>query len=850
MKTVFLVDVSSLYFRAFYAIRALSNSKGMPTNALYGFISMTIKFLREMKPDYMAYCYDRKEPSFRVEIDRNYKAHRTEMPDDLQAQMPFIPEIVDALGIPSFSVEKYEADDVIGTLAKFVSGQGLKAVIVSGDKDFGQLVKNGCVEIFDPMKDVHYDEAGVLDKMGVKASMVVDYLAIVGDSSDNIPGVSGIGPKGAQKLLAKYGGLEKIYEHIDEVQPEGTRNKLLASKKDAFMSKELSRIVCDVPMKLDLESLKLRPLKRDKLLEILKELEFKQFEKTLLGEGAPAPAKTEEPTFSLETRAATVAPEIKPVSEVTTDAAQLDQLLQSQSTVWGIQTSRGVAIGADDKVYCIQDDPKKVGEVLSSKNLLWKGHDIKEFWKVLQIKNPRAVWDHMMAAYVVRPSAIGNFEETYQKYLSPLPELPSFSQLYKAHLHLEFALHEKLKAQSGLKVYETLEIPLIRVLYDMENYGVMVDSGELKKQSVEIGKDIQKLEVDIFKEFGETINLSSPKQLGRMLFEKLKMPPGRKTKTGFSTDSDVLEKLAPEFPICRKIIEHRELMKLRSTYVDSLSQLSEGNGGRVHTHFNQAVTATGRLSSTDPNLQNIPIRTERGNAIRKAFVAPLGSQIVSADYSQIELRILAHITEDRALIRAFEEDLDIHSATAAEVFGVALGEVTQNLRRTAKAVNFGIAYGMGAFGLAENLGISRQEASDIIKKYFSKFPGVKDYMTSIVEIAKKQGYVESLYGRRRYIDELFSKNNNIRQFGERAAINAPMQGTASDIVKQAMIHVHGQTHGRMIMQVHDELVLESPDTYSKEDAQKVKSLMEGAIQLRVPLKVGLGMGKNWFEAHS
>lgn len=853
MKTVYLVDVSSMYFRAFYAIRQLSNSKGMPTNALYGLISMTIKLLKDMKAEHVAYCYDRKEPSFRVEIDENYKANRTEMPEELAQQMPYIPQIVDALGIPSFSVPKYEADDVIGTLATYISGQGHKVVIISGDKDFGQLVKDGSVEIFDPMKDVRYNEAGVLDKMGVPPSLVVDYLAIVGDSSDNIPGVRGVGPKGAQTLLNKYGGLKEIYERIDEVQPEGTRKKLLESKDNAFMSKKLSQIVLDIPMKLDMNSFKLRPFLRDKLMDLLKELEFKQFEKTLLGEGAKVEITNEAPPAGMEvapTRAAVVGPEIKASEEIEADAEMLAKVLTPESEVWGIHTTRGYAIGHDGKCYIIQDDTKKVGEVLSSKKLFWKGHDVKEFWKVFNLKKPNCVWDHMLAAYVVRAGAIGNFEETYQKYLSPLPELPSFSQLQKAHQELEFALAEKLKAQSGLKVYEVLELPLVSVLYEMEQKGVLIDSDVLRKQSGEIAKDVKKLEEEIFQVCGESFNLGSPKQLAQVLFERMKMPPGRKTKTGFSTDSDVLEKLSADYPVCLKLIEHRELMKLRSTYIDTLPILAEKDGGRVHSHFRQAVAVTGRLSSTDPNLQNIPIRTERGNAIRQAFIADRRHTLISADYSQIELRILAHITGDKGLIHAFENDLDVHAATASEVFGVKLEDVTPDLRRTAKAVNFGIAYGMGAFGLAQNLRIPNGEAAEIIKKYFMKFSGVREYMTSIVETAKKQGYVETLYGRRRYLDELTNKNANIRQFGERAAINAPMQGTASDIVKRAMIDAFGETHGVMIMQVHDELVFESPTDSAKEDAAKVVSVMENAIKLRVPLKVGIGVGSNWLKAHS
>lgn len=857
-KKLFLVDVSSLYFRAYYAIRPLSNSAGLPTNALYGFLSMSVKFLRDLKPDYMAYCYDRKEPSFRYDIDENYKANRSEMPDDLQLQVPYISKITDALGIPSFSVARFEADDVIGTLAVQGEKLGLEVIIVSGDKDFGQLV-NKSVKIYDPMKEITYDEEGVFEKMGVKPSQVVDYLSIVGDASDNIKGVSGIGPKGAQKLLAKFGSLDEIYSRLDEVQPPSSAQKLTDSKKSAYLARKLAAIDLNVPIKAELDDLKLKPFDRDQLQSLLRELEFKNFEKSLLGTAPQEEAKSESkvdvkknqkaeapsaPSFSMTGEIRYSSPKEQEI-----EADKIGSRIPNFAEVWVISTQRGLCLGFENKAYIVQGDIKEVGKILSQKQLNWKGFDLKTFWREFDVTGGKATWDHMLAAYVVRPATIESFEKVHAHYLSQLPEIPSFSDLYQAHQRLEISLHNKLVSVNGTKVYQELELPLVDVLWKMERKGILVDRDILGIQNKEVIKDIQTIEKEVFKEVGETFNLSSPKQLGNILFEKLKLPVGRKTKTGYSTDSDVLEKLSKEFPIAKRIIEHRELNKLKSTYIESLPQMIDPKTGRVHTHFNQAATSTGRLSSTDPNLQNIPIRTERGSAIRQAFVAPEGKTLISADYSQIELRILAHITEDKNLKKAFADNVDIHSATASEVFGVKLKDVTSELRRTAKAINFGIAYGMGVYGLAENLAIPREEASDIIKRYFARFPGVQEYMTTVVEEAKKKGYVETIYGRRRYLDELSSPNARIKQFGERAAINAPIQGTASDIVKKAMIDLGDHTESDMLLQVHDELIFETDKSRAKKEVDLIKGKMEFAAKLSVPLVVEVGTGANWEEAH-
>lgn len=873
MKKLYLVDVSGMFFRAFYAIRPLSNPAGMPVNALYGFLSMTVKLLREIRPDYMAFCFDRAEPSFRKEIDPNYKAHRKEMPADLVPQVPYVRKLTEALGIPCFDQLGFEADDIIGTLTRFGREHGLEVVIVSSDKDFGQLVKP-FVTMYDTMKDVRYDEAGVVEKWGVEPRKVIDYLAILGDASDNVPGVKGIGEKGAQKLLQEFDSLEEIYENLDRVSGASLKNKLVAGKDDAFLSKKLVTIVCDMPLEVRLEDLRLKPIVRDELRALLGELDFKNFSRTLLGAETAAPESqaavsaatnpfvrpATTPSPSLETSGSSShGLHIGPIHEERFDLGELERWLRPGEVTWALQTERGSYLAQKHDtsrehgwtVAEIAAEGPALGQLLSTKRLLLRGFDLKDFCRRHHLANPIVDWDQMLAAYVIRAGHIESVTPLFTLYNGePLPELPSPAQLLTAHLRLETQLRRKIASLSAEKVLFEIEQPLVPILLSMETAGVLIDTEALKAQSELLVRDIQALEKAIHAEAGVVFNIGSPKQLGQILFEKLKMPTGKRTKTGFSTDNEVLEKLSAEFPITEKVLEWRELSKLRSTYVDALPQLVSRVDGRVHTTFNQALTSTGRLSSTNPNLQNIPIRTERGNLIRKAFIAAPGHELVSADYSQIELRILAHITGDKGLVSAFERGLDIHAATASEVFDVPLAEVTAEMRRKAKAVNFGLAYGQGAFGLADSLRISRSEATEIINRYFARFSGVKAYMTDTVEEAKKKGFVETVFGRRRYLDELFSKSPAVRKFGERAAINAPIQGTASDLVKMAMIKVGLPRHARPILQVHDELVLEVENAHVESVAKQVAADMEGVAQLRVPLNVNTGHGQNWDEAHS
>jgi len=885
MKKLYLVDVSSMFFRAFYAIRSLSNPKGMPVNALYGFLSMTVKLLREIHPDYMAFCFDRGEPTFRSTIDPNYKAHRAEMPADLVPQIPYFRAMSEALGVACFDRVGFEADDIIGTLTHFGREHGLKVVIVSGDKDFAQLIAPH-VSMYDTMKDIRYDEAGAVEKWGVDPRKMIDYLAIVGDSSDNVPGISGIGAKGAQKLLSEFASIEDIYKNLDKITSASLRKKLEEGKDNAFLSKQLVTIVCDMPLGVALNDLKLKPIQREALHELLLELDFKTFARTLLGEmsagvtptegGLPTPESSvsqvlnperkEIDTISGSAKAfvRAAAPfaesvqqssaELGVVNEVRYDLAELEEWLMPQTSTWALQTERGTYLAQEQKgawtIAEVAADARALGGLLSHKNLKLNGFNLKDFCKQHHVTAPQVEWDQMLAAYVIRTGHIEQPHPLFTLYNGEaLPDLPSPAQLLTAHVRLETHLRRKLSSISGDKILFEIEQPLVPILLAMENTGILIDSKLLKSQSEHLGKDIATLEKEIHAEAGTTFNIGSPKQLGAILFDKLKMPTGKKTKTGYSTDNEVLEKLAKEFPITGKILQWRELSKLKSTYVDALPMIAD-QYGRVHTTFNQALTSTGRLSSTNPNLQNIPIRTERGNQIRKAFIADSGHSLISADYSQIELRILAHITSDPGLLRAFENNLDIHAATASEVFEVPLKDVTPEMRRKAKAVNFGLAYGQSAFGLAETLRIPRTEAADIITRYFARFSSVQAFMTDTIEEAKKKGYVETVFGRRRYLDELFSTSPAVRKFGERAAINAPIQGTASDLVKMAMIKVGLPGNARPLLQVHDELVLEVNDSDVDEVCRAVSSKMENIAHLKVPLRVNTGNGKNWDEAHA
>ncbi|MCB9072080.1 MAG: DNA polymerase I [Bdellovibrionaceae bacterium] len=841
MKKLYLVDVSSMFFRAYYAVRPLSTSQGLPTNAIYGFLSMVVKLLKEIKPDYVAFCFDRPEPSFRKDIYEEYKANRSEMPEDLVPQVPYIKKLTEALGIPMFEQAGFEADDIIGTLAQLHKNHKLDVVIVSGDKDFSQLI-NKHVTMLDTMKDKLFDEKEVKEKWGVTPQQFIDYLAITGDTSDNIPGVRGVGPKGAEKLLAEYKDLEDIYAHIEDIKNPNIQKKLLESKEMAFTSKILVTIKTDMKLTEDLQDLKLRGADEKKLAPLLQELEFESFKKNLIAQPTEGISIKDEPSHekTAPTRNEKIS-SLEHVKEWLKKVAQPIVLSHNEQLLF-----------ADEKdVHILNITDTQVGEDFVVSHKSWIGFDLKHVWRTLNISSAQSVeWDGMLDSYVLRAGQVGSFFDVQKMFDGgyPLTESASASEAIDALLHLRGVLQNKLKELHMDQITKTIEYPLVDILTAMEEKGVLIDVDFLKKESLQLEKEIHEIEQKIHKLSGEEFNIASPKQLGQILFEKLKLPTGKKTKTGYSTNSDVLEALAHEYPIAQEIINYRELAKLKSTYVDALPGLVNAKTGRVHTQLNQAVTATGRLSSTNPNLQNIPIRTERGMRIRKAFVAPKSYMLLSADYSQIELRVLAHISQDKNLRKAFQEDQDIHAATASEIFEVPLDRVTSDLRRKAKAVNFGIAYGQGAFGLAQSLGIPRAESREIIDRYFKRFPGVRKYMDEAIEQVKDKGYVETILGRRRYIPEIHSKNHALKAFAERAAINAPIQGMSSDLVKLAMIEVAHKYRNDLLLQVHDELIFElKDDSYLEDKANDIKALMEGCMTLDVPLKVNISLGKSWAD---
>lgn len=848
---MYLVDVSSMFFRAFYAIRPLTSPKGVPTNAIYGFLSMTVKLLKDLKPDYLAFCFDRGEPTFRHQMDERYKANRTEMPEDLQVQVPYIYKITEALGLPFFSVENYEADDVIGTLAHLGVREGLQVVIVSGDKDFGQLVSPR-ITMWDPMRDTTFDEKGVQDKWGVPPHLMIDFLAITGDSSDNIPGVRGLGPKGAQKLLSQYKNLEDIYEHLDEIKPPSAQKKLAECKDDAFLSKKLVTICTDVPINFSLDDLRLKKLPGEELRQLLEELGFKTFIAKLLGEDSQVQVGQFHPTKEISGNnvevAATDLPEIV---EKMVSAKKLRQWLQERAHVWILSTDRGSYFSDEKEIVGCLEGEHGLCTDLSLEHIQWQGFDLKKSWHQMDLNKGEALWDSELAAYNVKGGSVSDFRTTYQEFTGKtLPEFARPSRLLNAHLELKAALSAKIQELSMDRILVVLDLPMVSILHRMERIGIHLETEYLKDMSRALGEEIKSLESEIHKLAGTEFNVASTKQLGEVLFEKMNLPKGRKTKTGYSTDSDVLAKLAEEHPIAAKVLEYRELAKLKSTYTDTLVDLVNPQTGRLHTVFSQTATTTGRLSSSNPNLQNIPIRTERGRKIRGAFRAAPGKLLLSADYSQIELRVLAHISGDLGLIKAFERDLDIHAATASEIFETPLEQVTPEQRRRAKAVNFGIAYGQGVFGLSETLQIPREEAAAIIKRYFERFPKVREYMEQVVVDAKERGYVQTLFGRRRNLPELRSSSPMQKRFGERAAINAPIQGTASDIVKLAMVEVSDGVPGDLLLQVHDELLFEVLESEVEQAAAAIKEKMENCADLAVKLKVNVAWGKTWEEAHA
>ena len=828
-ERVFLVDASSILFRAYFAIPFMAASKNfkkaLPTGAVYGFITTTLKILNHFNPRHIVYCFDRPEPSHRVRYFKDYKANREEMPEDLQVQIPYIKKSLDLLGIKRMDKKGYEADDLIGSLCHFSKKPNIETTIISSDKDFAQLVSPG-IKFFDPVKEFFYGPDEIKNKWGVLPSQMVDYLAIVGDASDNIPGVRGIGPKGASKLLAQYKNLESIYKNLNKTKT--LEEKLKKSKKEAFLSKKLAQIVTNLKLVKNLSDMEKKNMKEKEMSSFLEELEFFSIQKKLFPKNLKEQGKT---------KLAPAGGRSKKIMKVS--LKDFSETLPPYSEVTVFLTKDFVqALYKNHLLEWPKKSAKSLGAALSRKKARWKGWDLKTIWHECGAENPIPAFDLITAEHLVEGRPASSLQNLAKKEEVSIFDLEALFREYK----------DKLEEKNCKSVYEELERPLTPVLYRMERRGVMLDTKKLKLERENLECGLIDLESKIFSLAGHPFNLASPSQLACVLFDEMGLKKGRKTKTGYSTDNDVLQALKKEHPIASLICDYRELFKLKTTYVEGLSREMNKKTKKVHTRFNQTLTATGRLSSVSPNLQNIPIRTERGRRIRAAFICPKNSILIGADYSQIELRVLAHLSDDPHLKKAFLENEDIHQSAASEIFNQTLNKVTSEQRQIAKAVNFGIIYGQGAFSLAESLNISRSEAQDMIDRWYHRFNKVKAYMNAALKQAQKKGEIQTLFGRKRKIPELFSKNIPTRKWGERAAFNAIIQGTASDIVKKAMIKLDQALLAPLLLQVHDELIFECLKEDEEDQIHDIKKIMQSAVKLKVPLRVSVASGSNWDQA--
>ena len=905
-----LVDGSSYLFRAYHAPPHLTNSKGEATGAIYGVINMLKSLVRQFNPSHMVVVFDAKGPTFRNEMYSEYKAHRPPMPDDLRTQIEPIHEIIKAMGLPLVSITGVEADDVIGTFARIASEQQRHVLISTGDKDMAQLV-NEHVTLINTMTDTVLDPQGVVDKFGIGPELIIDYLALMGDKVDNIPGVPGVGEKTALAMLQGIGSIKSLYERLDDIAGLGFRGsktmakKLEEHKAQLELSYELATIKLDVEVEQNLETFAIADMNKDRLIELYGQCEFKRWLSELLdGKEAPKTAAEQaQPeakkieahyeTILTEAQLTTWAEKLKSAELMAfdTETTSLDYM-QADLVGMSFAVTEGEAAYlpiAHDYMGAPEQLSKELvfkvlGPILADDSVKKVGQNLKYDKSVLAragLELNGIAFDTMLESYVF--NSVGtrhdmdslalkylghkniSFEEIAGKGKAQLTfnqiELDKAAPYAAEDADITLRLHNQLwpmlKAQSELlPVFNEIELPLLSVLSDIERTGVKIDSQMLAEQSVEIAARLTELEKEAYEIAEEEFNLSSTKQLQAILFDKLGLPILKKTPKGApSTAEEVLQELAHDYPLPKLIIEHRGLAKLKSTYTEKLPKLVNPETRRVHTSYHQAVTATGRLSSSDPNLQNIPIRNEAGRRIRQAFIADEGHVILAADYSQIELRIMAHLSQDAGLLKAFAEGKDVHSATASEVFGVALEEVTSDMRRKAKAVNFGLIYGMSAFGLARQLDIPRNEAQHYMDKYFERFPGVLEYMERTREEAAEKGYVETLFGRRLHLPDIKARNGARRKAAERAAINAPMQGTAADIIKKAMLKVAEwlatQTTNdiKLLMQVHDELVFEIAKDKVESFSERICSLMSEAASLDVPLLVEADYGDNWEQAH-
>jgi DNA polymerase-1 len=886
--TVYLIDGNSYAYRAFYAIKELSTSRGFSTNAIYGFTNMLLKIIRGKKPDGIVVSFDSPAPTKRHTIFEEYKAHRPRTPHDLVEQMPHIKKLISAFHIKILEMSGYEADDIIGTVAKRLTSEGISVLIVTADKDMLQLV-NGDIKIYDPVKDKILDEEYIKDKFGVGPERVTEFMALRGDPVDNIPGIKGIGEKTAKELLSGVSSLEELLGNTNLIKKERLR-KLIAENTDMVrLSQTLATIDISVPLDFQLEEIRLKEPDWPLLLSLFREFEFSSMMKLI-----PADISGErayETVFSVD--------RLKEIAGIIESALSRVFSFSIEPTTGGssariTDSFVGLALTVDkDRPLYIplshsypgalsqigrEDMAKILSPVFEDEKISKIGHNLK--YDILMLKEQGislkgSLFDTMIASYLINPNKQSfSLEEVTVEYLSkkkktltevigkrnsfaevPIDEAASYaSDTVTTTFELKEILFNKLKAENLMSVYFDIEMPLIQVLADMEEAGVKIDIERLKHIARELEQELDGIQRRIFFLAGEEFNINSPKQLSKILFQSLGFQPTKKTKTGFSTELNVLEELATTHELPREVLNYRSLNKLKTTYVDALPQLANPKTGRIHTSFNQTATATGRLSSSDPNLQNIPIRGDWGRRIRETIVAEEGNILLSADYSQVELRILAHLSQDEGLLDAFRNDIDIHTRTASELFGVSKDKVNSEMRRIAKTVTFGVIYGISPFGLSETLSISREDAKKYIEQYFDRHPGVKRYIEDTLAGARSKGYVVTLFGRRRPVPELKNQNLTVRQQGERLSINSPIQGTAADIIKIAMIQIgrdfrYQGLKTRMILQVHDELLFELTMQEYEIAGNIVRENMEKAAELSVPLRVDMGHGKNWAEAH-
>ncbi len=889
-QTIYLIDGTAYIHRAFHAIRGLSNSTGLPTNAAYGFARMLIKLMHDRAPVYAAMFFDSKAPTFRHEIYADYKANRPPMAEEMAVQIPYIKAITEGFNIPIIEQEGYEADDLIGTYARIAEEAGFFVIMVTGDKDFVQLITDNCI-IWDPMKDIHIDRESVQETYGIEPRQMVDVLGLAGDSSDNIPGVPGVGQKTAINLLKTYKDMADLYERIDTLKSAKQREKLLAHKDQAFLSRDLAAIRTDAGIPYDLEAFKRRPEDPQKLGRLFQELEFRQLQKDY-------PAEAEEKAH---------------VYQAIRDEAALSELIAAlkKSEIFAVDTETtslnpmaaklvGISLALEPHqafyIPCAhvgegaahQMDRQTVLErlrpVLEDETIHKIGQNIKYDWMVFRrcgLDLAGVVFDTMVASYLINPGKrVHNLDQIALDYLGH--KMISYQEAVREGDHTldcfdqvaiekateyagedaditfqAYGVFRPMLADAGLMpLFEKVEMPLIRVLMKMEETGIRVDKDRLREFSKDLAAQLEQTEAAIYAQAGEEFNINSSQQLGRILFEKLKLPTQKKTKkkTGYSTDVDVLTALSERHELPALILHHRSLAKLKSTYVDALFDLINPETGRIHTSYNQTVTATGRLSSSNPNLQNIPIRTEAGRDVRRAFIPRDGWFFVSLDYSQVELRLLAHYSDDQILIESFQADEDVHTRTAAEVFHADPVSVTSELRRQAKVINFGIIYGMGAYSLSRELGISHKMAQTIIDQYFTRYAGVKRFIDETIETARRTKQVSTELGRIRFLPDIDSQNKNVRAFAERTAVNTRIQGTAADLIKLAMIRADQfltdqNLRAAMLLTVHDELVFEVPPDELESVQVGVKEIMETIWSFKVPLKVNVSVGSDWAEAH-